>query len=407
MHKLLLFFSFLTNVISPPPPNTGPVAKEGEFCGGMIPLEMKHTCDKLHECVYTKGPMVADAPGVCKPKCSTKRDSWGNCIPENCDVWNDGCNSCQFNKNTLTKCTDEVCYDAKHEAKCERYSTDPTNYLQCGNVYNHLTRMNDVCCANEKDGNCLTGFPKTCSPECSSIISVLFKDCDGLIELTGVDKQPGWIEFEGKCKKTNGHATTKIPVDCATWYDGCNRCTVKTGKVYMCTKRECLRIGAPRCMARTNANGRNREFGRQCFDGKDNDGDGKADCDDSDCRFYGHCRHKGGKETGKMCFDGKDNDKDGSIDCDDSDCKKDPRASRHCRHTETGKECFDGKDNDHDHKIDCADSDCQKDPRAAQICQSKTEGPGLPGGRGGGPDLPGSGGGGTVMLRGTGAANTH
>jgi len=251
--------------------------------------------------------------------------------------------------------------------------------------------MNDVCCANEKGGNCLTGFPKTCSPECSSIISVLFKDCDGLIELTGVDKQPGWQEFENKCKKTNGHATTKVPVDCATWYDGCNRCSVKAGKVQMCTKRECLRIGSPRCIARTNTNGHNREVGRQCFDGKDNDGDGNADCDDSDCSIYGHCRHKSGKETGKMCFDGKDNDKDGSIDCDDSDCQKDPRAARKCRRTETGKECFDGKDNDHDHKVDCADSDCKKDPRAAQMCRTKEGGQGV----------------GIVMLRGTGAANTH
>ena len=97
----------------------------------------------------------------------------------------------------------------------------------------------------------------------------------------------------------------------------------------------------------------------------------------------------------KLFADGAD--KDGMIDCDDSDCQKDPRAAWKCRRTETGKEWFDGKDNDRDHKIDCADPDCQKDPRAAQLCQPKAGQPGLPGGRGEG----------TVMLRGTGATNTH
>ena len=399
----LISLTLLTNIISPPPPT---ITKEGEYCGGMMPPEMIHTCDKSLECVYTKGPMIADAPGVCRPKCTTTRDEWGNCIPKNCEVWNDGCNSCQFNKNKLTKCTEELCYDAKHEAKCERYTTTPGDFLQCGNIYGYLTRMNDVCCANEKDGNCLTGFPNTCSPECSSIISLLFKDCEQLLGMTGIDKQPGWTEFENKCKKTNGHETIKIPITCATWYDGCNRCTVKLGKVQMCTKRECLRIGNPRCMATHDANSK-REVGRQCFDGKDNDGDGKADCDDSDCRFYGRCRHKGGVETGRMCFDKIDNDKDGSIDCDDSDCLKDPRAAKRCRRVETGKECFDGKDNDHDHKVDCADSDCQKDPRAAQICLAKVggRGSGSPGGTSiRGP--PGTGTGGDIFAPAPGTGGT-
>ena len=30
--------------------------------------------------------MLADAPGTCRPKCPTKRDQWGNCIPKNCDM---------------------------------------------------------------------------------------------------------------------------------------------------------------------------------------------------------------------------------------------------------------------------------------------------------------------------------
>lgn len=41
-----------------------------------------------------------------------------------------------------------------------------------------------------------------------------------------------------------------------------------------------------------------KETGRECFDGKDNDGDGKKDCDDPDClknrRIRQYCQRKGG-----------------------------------------------------------------------------------------------------------------
>jgi len=132
----------------------------------------------------------------------------------------------------------------------------------------------------------------------------------------------------------------------------------------------CIRKGNPYCKQYHRANEQHHEQGRQCFDGKDNDGDGKSDCDDSDCRLYGRCRHKGGSEHGRMCFDGKDNDHDGKSDCDDSDCQKDPRSAWRCRRTETGAECRDGRDNDHDGKVDCADPDCKKDPLNKGKCNN-------------------------------------
>ena len=60
-----------------------------------------------------------------------------------------------------------------------------------------------------------------------------------------------------------------------------------------------------------------------------------------------------------MCFDGKDNEHDGKSDCDDSDCQKDPRSAWRCRRTLRNVEI---RDNDHDGKVDCADPDCKKDP---------------------------------------------
>jgi hypothetical protein len=97
-----------------------------------------------------------------------------------------------------------------------------------------------------------------------------------------------------------------------------------------------------------------------CFDGKDNDGDGKVDCNDSDCR--GSARCKGSTE---VCDDGKDNDGDGLVDCNDPDCTDDPS----CRGVV--EQCDDGKDNDGDGLVDCNDPDCSSDSKCGgslEIC---------------------------------------
>ncbi len=62
-----------------------------------------------------------------------------------------------------------------------------------------------------------------------------------------------------------------------------------------------------------------------CSDGKDNDGDGKIDCDDPDCKAFKLCDttkpDKPEENTQARCSDGIDNDGDGKTDCDDPDCK--------------------------------------------------------------------------------------
>ena len=60
--------------------NSQKISKEGETCGRMMSPTMVHQCGPGLECAYTKGPMIADAPGVCHPKCDTVRDSWGECV---------------------------------------------------------------------------------------------------------------------------------------------------------------------------------------------------------------------------------------------------------------------------------------------------------------------------------------
>ncbi|HRE87970.1 MAG TPA: SUMF1/EgtB/PvdO family nonheme iron enzyme, partial [Myxococcota bacterium] len=82
------------------------------------------------------------------------------------------------------------------------------------------------------------------------------------------------------------------------------------------------------------------ETGAMCFDGRDNDADGREDCADRDCEEA--C-------VESSCHDGVDEDRDGATDCLDDDCR--------------GRElcfCTDGFDNDADGRVDCVDTDCDQ-----------------------------------------------
>lgn len=94
-----------------------------------------------------------------------------------------------------------------------------------------------------------------------------------------------------------------------------------------------------------------------CSDGKDNDLDGKTDCQDADCKAY--C----GENTDATCHDGQDNDADGDLDCQDPECQ--PYCVENTQTT-----CRDGVDNDQNGKTDCGDAACGKFcPEAdAQAC---------------------------------------
>ena len=103
------------------------IVGEGESCGGFMPYGMAGICDDGYECVNTMGPMVADAPGTCQPICNTFRDYWGNCVDTTCEIWYDGCNTCNINKFSVTDCTENICYEKNEGFHCIDQTNTETN----------------------------------------------------------------------------------------------------------------------------------------------------------------------------------------------------------------------------------------------------------------------------------------
>ena len=82
-----------------------------------------------------------------------------------------------------------------------------------------------------------------------------------------------------------------------------------------------------------------------CTDAVDNDGDGLADCEDTDC--LAAC-------AVEVCVGGIDEDNDEAVDCADTDCS----TVAPCGAENTEAACADRVDNDGDNALDCLDPDC-------------------------------------------------
>jgi hypothetical protein len=90
----------------------------------------------------------------------------------------------------------------------------------------------------------------------------------------------------------------------------------------------------------------------QCTDGMDNDGDGAADCADTDCTNVPAC------PRAEDCGNNLDDDQDGLTDCLDSDCASSPDCA-------PVEDCDNNLDDDADGEVDCDDSDCAKSVNCA------------------------------------------
>jgi len=62
-------------------------------------------------------------------------------------------------------------------------------------------------------------------------------------------------EWETPCPLTNNNFLTTdnspptIPVDCVSWYDGCNTCSVANGIIELCTMMYCYSPQSSECLA--------------------------------------------------------------------------------------------------------------------------------------------------------------
>lgn len=88
-----------------------------------------------------------------------------------------------------------------------------------------------------------------------------------------------------------------------------------------------------------------------CHDGIDNDGNGLVDCEDPECKFACGLFERN-------CNNGRDDDGDGLVDCQDPDCRGTAACSGVRVEGRSDAECADGIDNDGDGLIDCADPGC-------------------------------------------------
>ena len=91
-----------------------------------------------------------------------------------------------------------------------------------------------------------------------------------------------------------------------------------------------------------------------CDNKLDDDGDGRIDCDDSDCIHAANCLAPTDPDvTIEICNNKLDDDGDGNIDCNDDDCTNDSACK-----PAVAEICDNKLDDDLDGKVDCDDDDC-------------------------------------------------
>lgn len=198
-------------------------------------------------------------------------------------------------------------------------------------------------CAKNPTGRAVCCLPTVPATEvCDNVDN----DCDGFIDNTGRQEICNGLDDDCNGRIDDGF-------DLKTSSFNCGQCN------HACAQNEFCREGT--CNVRLESN---------CYDGLDDDNNGKTDCEDPSCdlRPCGpSCLCSGLDWTEDRCDDGVDNDvrpdggRDGLIDCADPDCiGKSCRRGCTCA-ADAGQiesDCTDGVDNDLDNRIDCLDPDC-------------------------------------------------
>ncbi|WP_437736805.1 hypothetical protein [Sorangium sp. So ce1335] len=96
-----------------------------------------------------------------------------------------------------------------------------------------------------------------------------------------------------------------------------------------------------------------------CSNGRDDDGDGYADCSDPECQWQPFCA-PWTEDNDVACSNGRDDDGDGYTDCSDPECQWQPFCAPWPENDDVA--CSNGYDDDGDGYADCSDPECQWQP---------------------------------------------
>ena len=130
------------------------------------------------------------------------RDAYGRCVPPDCESYHDGCNTCSIHEGRLDACTEMFC-EAPKEPRClDTIVGGPTG-----------DKEQDNCC----------GGGSAC----------------------------GYVLVEGKCVHASSCLRDAygrcVPDDCASYFDGCNTCSVGAEGLG-CTLMYCETPSEARCL---------------------------------------------------------------------------------------------------------------------------------------------------------------
>jgi len=194
-----------------------------------------------------------------------------------CDRWYDGCNTCtvvhdEHNGAALGACTALMCLRTAGTPRCVKKSDKHVVQLSRDDEMMGCKLWFDGCntCSVE-NGELLYCTLMACLPpmgkahckvredDVEKVAHSIYEGCatwfdgcntcsvsDG--KLAGCTRMMCHKYQEPRCMHQATAATHSPYEGCVSWYDGCNTCRVKDGQLAGCTKRMCFRFDTPKCL---------------------------------------------------------------------------------------------------------------------------------------------------------------